>query len=168
MLTKGHSFRKIIHIGFPYLGRKGKSMHPGQPGPGASGLGMISRKTIVVAERDPGSRELICEILSAEGYSVIAVADRQAALEKALAAPPDLLILGVHLPMIGSEPADTFRNAPCLTGLRVLAVTAHAMVGDKERVLAGGFDECITKPIDALLFKQRVRELLQTKPEPRD
>jgi CheY-like chemotaxis protein len=118
--------------------------------------------TIVVAEDDPSSRELVCEILEAQGYHVIEACNGRDALDQIEKTCPDLLVMDIQMPLIGGLAAiERIRQDQRFANLRVLAVTAHAMAGDRERILASGFDGYVSKPIDATTFKKSVRDLLR-------
>jgi CheY-like chemotaxis protein len=124
---------------------------------------MQSPKTIVVAEDDPSSRELAREILEAQGYHVIEATDGLDALEKIENFRPDLVVMDIQMPGAGGlDVIARIRQDKRFAGLRVMAVTAHAMAGDKERILSSGFDGYLSKPIDATLFRLRVLELLES------
>jgi CheY-like chemotaxis protein len=119
-------------------------------------------KTIVVADDDPASRELVCELLGAEGYKVIEALNGDDALEKVGKFLPDLLVMDIQMPLIGGLDAiGRIRQDERFAKLLVLAVTARAMAGDREEILSSGFDGYVSKPVDATTFKQRVRELLE-------
>jgi CheY-like chemotaxis protein len=119
-------------------------------------------ETIVVAEEDPSSRELVCEILKAQGYRVIEACNGRDALDQIEKRSPDLLVMDIQMPLIGGLAAiERIRQDTRFAKLRVLAVTAHAMAGDRESILSSGFDGYVSKPIDAMTFKKSVRDLLQ-------
>lgn len=104
-------------------------------------------KRIAVIEDNPDNRLLVRAIL--EGRYELTEFDSGM---KALAAlpddPPDLILLDISLPeMDGGEVLDEIRRIDSLKKLPVIALTAHAMVGDRERFLAAGFDQYISKPI---------------------
>ncbi|MBI2679520.1 MAG: response regulator [Candidatus Solibacter usitatus] len=121
-------------------------------------------ETIVVAEDDPSSRELVCEILEAQGYHVVAACNGREALDQIEKIAPDLLVMDIQMPLIGGLVAiERIRQDARFAKLRVLAVTAHAMAGDRERILSSGFDGYVSKPIDAVIFKKSVRDLLQAR-----
>jgi CheY-like chemotaxis protein len=121
-------------------------------------------KTIVVADDNPASRELMRELLESSGYRVVEAADGNAALEKTLEVRPDLVVLDIELPtMSGFEVLDAIRQHPELSSLPVVAVTARAMEGDLERGVAAGFDAYITKPIKIAAARAQIRELLEEK-----
>jgi CheY-like chemotaxis protein len=119
-------------------------------------------KTIVVEDDDPASRELVCELLAAEGYMVVEASNEYDALEKLDQCLPDLLVMDIQMPLMGGLDAiKRIRQDERFAKLRVMAVTAHAMGGDRERILSSGFDGYTSKPVDAETFKRRVRELLE-------
>lgn len=112
----------------------------------------MSRPRIALVEDNEDSRVLMRAILG-ERYDLAEYPDGPSALAALRDAPPDLILLDVSLPgMDGVEVLAHLRDA----GLRlpVVALTAHAMVGDREALLARGFDDYISKPIvdESLLF----------------
>ena len=120
--------------------------------------------TIVVAEDDPSSRELVCEILESQGYHVVETCNGRDALDQIEKIAPDLLVMDIQMPLIGGLVAiERIRKDARFAKLRVMAVTAHAMAGDRERILSAGFDGYVSKPIDASTFKKSVRDLLQAR-----
>ena len=112
---------------------------------------------ILVVEDNPLNSELLCDWLEAEGYCVVSAAtlhDACAALEKDA---PNAVLLDVQLGAEdGLELAVSIRNDPRLRSLPVIAVTAHAMVTEQQRVMRAGCNACVSKPID---FKALNRHL---------
>jgi CheY-like chemotaxis protein len=105
-------------------------------------------KKIVLIEDNPDNR-LLVQVILQPLYEVAAYDSGPAAL-KALKeeGTPDLVLLDVSLPeMDGTEVLRQIRADPMLRSLPVIALTAHAMTGDRERFLAAGFDAYLTKPI---------------------
>lgn len=118
---------------------------------------------ILVIEDNPANMELVRYVLEAFGYTVIAAADGEKGVDLARAAPPDLVICDLQLPGIdGIEVAKRLKALPALTRVPLVAVTAYAMVGDRERLLAGGFDGYIAKPIDPQTFVPQVAAFLKS------
>jgi CheY-like chemotaxis protein len=104
-------------------------------------------KTIAVVEDNADNRLLLGAILG-DLYRVVEYASGPEALEGMRREPPDLVLLDVSLPgMDGTELLRHFRADATLRGLPVVALTAHAMAGDRERYLALGFDHYLPKPI---------------------
>ncbi len=104
-------------------------------------------KRVAVVEDNEDNRLLVAAILGGR-YAVEEYADGPAALAGLAASPPDLVLLDISLPGLdGVEVLRRLRAAPALAHLPVVALTAHAMAGDRERFLAEGFDDYVTKPI---------------------
>lgn len=116
---------------------------------------------ILVAEDDPVSRELIREILEAHGYQVVEARDGRETLQKIEQAEPDLILLDIQMPVLdGFAVLRQLRQDPRFATLRVVALTAYAMRGDRERALDAGFDAYIAKPINAIALSAQIEELL--------
>ena len=110
--------------------------------------------SIAVVEDNPDNRLLLRAIL-ADSYSLSEYETGIEALKGLALNVPDLILLDISLPgMDGIEVLQHIRTNARLQNLPVIALTAHAMAGDRERFLAAGFDDYFTKPItddDALL-----------------
>jgi CheY-like chemotaxis protein/anti-sigma regulatory factor (Ser/Thr protein kinase) len=120
---------------------------------------------ILVAEDSPDIRELIRMLLESDGHSVTAVPDGRAAVTSAREAPPDLVLMDLSLPILsGWEATRQIRSDPATASVPVLAVTAHAMQGDRERALAAGCDGFIPKPIDEETFARQVASFIGARP----
>lgn len=114
------------------------------------------RVTVLLAEDDPLSADMLSRRLSRCGYEVTVVGNGLDALYRARANRPDLILMDVSLPeMDGLEVTRRLRADPATAGIPVIALTAHAMTRDREAALAAGCDEFETKPIGlkALLDK---------------
>ena len=104
-------------------------------------------RKIAVVEDNPDNRLLVRVILEPV-YEVVEYETGLAALEDLAKQKPDLVLLDVSLPeMDGTEVLARIRAEPALRALPVIALTAHAMAGDREKYLAAGFDDYVTKPI---------------------
>jgi two-component system cell cycle response regulator len=116
---------------------------------------------ILVVEDNPASLELMTYLLTAFGHRVRSAPDGEAALEAARRRPPDLIVCDVHLPRLdGYELARRLKDDPALRGVPLVAVTALAMVGDREKLLAAGFDSYLAKPIDPETFVNQLERFL--------
>jgi len=103
--------------------------------------------TIAVVEDNPDNRLLVQAILE-DHYEIVEYETGAEALEGFQSAVPDLVLLDISLPgMDGTEVLRRMKADVRLSRLPVIALTAHAMAGDRERYLAQGFDEYLTKPI---------------------
>lgn len=118
---------------------------------------------ILVVEDNKASRDLIVYLLRSAGHAVLACSDGGEAVEIAARERPDLILMDLQLDRIGGfEAASRLAADPQLASIPLVAVTAYAMAGDRERVLAGGFDDYITKPIEPTTFNAQVGVMLKT------
>src|SRR6476620_4254589 len=113
---------------------------------------------ILVVEDNERNMKLFCELLQASGYPTLEATTGESAVELALEHHPDLVLMDIQLPDIDGIEAlgrlradDRFATAP------VLALTAQAMEGDRERFLAAGFDGYLSKPVDIAEFVTTVK-----------
>lgn len=116
---------------------------------------------IAVVEDNPDNRLLVQAILD-DLYEITEYESGTAALSGLAEAVPDLVLLDISLPeMDGTEVLRRIRADPRLATLPVIALTAHAMSGDREKYLRIGFDDYLTKPIvdDAVLLDTIARRL---------
>ena len=117
----------------------------------------MNGKTILVVEDNPQNRELVADLLALSGVRVLMAEDAETALELAAREAVDLVLMDVSLPrMDGLEAARELKRTPATAHLPVVALTAHAMKGDRERILAAGCDGYLTKPIDTRAFAAAV------------
>ncbi len=104
---------------------------------------------ILVVEDDAIMQKMALKILRSRGFSCeLAVTGREA-VAKARAFRPGLILMDLSLPeMNGWEATRALKADPAVAGIPVVAVTAHAMVGDRETAIAAGCAECVTKPYE--------------------
>ena len=137
-------------------GRSGK----GFPGPQAGKVGGAIMTKVLVAEDNPVNRELLRELLENRGYAVVEACDGQEALRMVDETQPDILLLDIGMPVLdGYAVARKIRENPRLTPLPILAITAYAMQGDREKILHSGFDGYLSKPVNARSPRRRTRSL---------
>ena len=118
-------------------------------------------KRILIADDKPTGRELVRTILENDGFEVHEAVDGLDALEKARELHPDLMILDVHMPRLdGFGTVEALRKDPVFTSTPILALTASAMMGDRERALAAGFTGYVTKPIRLATLRAEIDRLL--------
>jgi CheY-like chemotaxis protein len=104
---------------------------------------------ILVVEDNEDNLTLIDYLLRAYGYAPLLARSGEDGLRIATKMRPDLILLDIRMPGLdGYQVAAAIRGASGLEGTRIVAVTASAMVGDRERITAAGFDGYIQKPID--------------------
>jgi len=116
---------------------------------------------ILVAEDNLPNRELIREILESSGHEVIEAEDGQQALERLKDIQPDLILLDIQMPVLdGYAVVRHLRQIPRFAAIKVVALTAYAMQGDRDRVLESGFDGYLTKPVDIAKLSEEIRDFL--------
>ena len=117
---------------------------------------------ILVVDDNQDSRELVIKILKGKGHQLIEAVDGEDALEKVAAEPPDLILMDISLPkMDGLEVTRRLKEDPRFASIPIIALTAHAMKGDKEKALAVGCEDYISKPINVRELYDRIRVFLE-------
>jgi CheY-like chemotaxis protein len=119
------------------------------------------KPTILVVEDNQPNRELLSDWLDLEGFNVVAAQNLEEAFAAFTVAPPHAVLLDVQL---GSEDgldlAKWVRDDPRFRSTPVIAVTAHAMMTDQERVVQAGCNACVSKPIDFKLLRKYLKMCL--------
>jgi two-component system cell cycle response regulator DivK len=119
-------------------------------------------KTVLVADDKPTGRELVRTVLERTGYTVLEATDGLEAVRFARESKPDLIILDLHMPGLdGFDVIQELRRDPQFAATPIVALTASAMQGDRERALSVGFTGYITKPIRLSLLRDEVERLLR-------
>jgi CheY-like chemotaxis protein len=117
---------------------------------------------VLVAEDNPVNRELLRELLEAQGYNVIEAADGQEALRMIEVKHPDCLLLDIGMPVVdGFAVIRKIRENPRFATLAVLAITAYAMQSDREKIINAGFDGYLSKPINKRDLANEIERLLR-------
>ena len=118
-------------------------------------------KTILVADDKPSNRELIRVILESSGHQVIEASNGREAVDLALEHEPDLLLLDLQMPEVdGFNVLSEVRKDNRFTSRPIVALTAYAMQGDREKALAAGFTSYVTKPVNLAALRSLVSDLL--------
>jgi CheY-like chemotaxis protein len=124
--------------------------------------GEVMKQRVLVVEDNLANRELLCDWLEAEGFEVLSAENLQQCHAAFAMQPPQAVLLDIQL---GSEDglslAKWIRREPKLRHIPVIAVTAHAMVTDQERVMQAGCNACISKPIDFKLLAEELERWLE-------
>ena len=119
---------------------------------------------VLIVEDIEDNLILIKNLLEMADYRVVEARDGREALAQAHAHHPDLILLDMSLPAIdGWTVARTLRQLPDFRSTLIVALTAHAMQGDREKTLDAGCDEFMTKPIDVPNFVPAVTKMLEGK-----
>src|SRR5258708_33383203 len=116
---------------------------------------------ILLIEDNPANLELMTYLLKAFGYTAFTARDGAEGLAAMRRDAPDLIICDVQLPVMdGLEVARHVKSDPILRTIPLVAVTALAMGGDRDRILAAGFDGYVSKPINPETFVRQVEAFL--------
>jgi two-component system cell cycle response regulator DivK len=109
----------------------------------------MSGERILLVEDNEKNMKLVRDVLRAAGYDTLEAWTGRQALELALGQKPDLVVMDVRLPDIdGLEALSRLRADARTAAIPVVALTAQAMTGDRERFLAAGFDGYLSKPVN--------------------
>lgn len=118
-------------------------------------------KTILIVEGNELNMKLFNDLLQARSYETLQSIDGSDALDIAREQAPDLIIMDIQLPeRSGLELTKDLKAVDDLMHIPVVAVTAFAMKGDEEKILEGGCDDYIAKPISIPLFLETVKKHL--------
>lgn len=119
---------------------------------------------ILVVEDNEDNRALVVKVLSRQGYRMAEAEAGEEALRLAREETPDLILMDLNLVgMSGFEVTRRLKADPRLRHVPVVALTAYAMVGDRERALESGCDGYLSKPIDVRRLPEQVRAFLEGK-----
>jgi two-component system cell cycle response regulator DivK len=116
---------------------------------------------VLVVEDNIANQELLQDWLEAEGFDVVSVGNLQGALNALEARTPQVVLLDVQL---GTEDglalSAWIRSNPPISHIPIIAVTAHAMMADQQRVVQAGCNACVPKPIDFKLLRGQLTQWL--------
>ncbi|MBF0565673.1 MAG: response regulator [Nitrospirae bacterium] len=116
---------------------------------------------ILIAEDDDMNKLLLRDILTYHGYSVIEASDGEECLKLAKSIKPDLIFMDIQMPKIdGMTVLRMLKDDSLTKDVIIIAATAFAMKGDRERMLSAGFDDYISKPIDTKQIPVLIRKYL--------
>jgi CheY-like chemotaxis protein len=122
---------------------------------------------ILVVEDNPANLELLCDWLESEGFEVFTAMNLDAAFAAVKSETPRAVLLDVQLgTQDGLSLAVSIRQDPALRDIPIIAVTAHAMVTDHERVMRAGCSAVVSKPIDFHALSVELDRWLGTKLQP--
>jgi two-component system cell cycle response regulator DivK len=118
---------------------------------------------LLLIEDNEMNRNMLSRRLQRKGYEVIIAVDGVEGLEMARNESPDLILMDMSLPLLdGWEATRKLKSAPETNTIPVLALTAHAITGDREKALDVGCDDYDTKPVEFSRLLGKIQELLKT------
>ena len=117
---------------------------------------------ILLVEDSEMNRDMLARRLARRGYEVVIAVDGGQGVTLAQAEAPDLILMDMNLPVLdGSEATRQLRAAPVTRSIPIIALTAHAMAGDRENALEAGCDDYDTKPIEFDRLLGKIEALLK-------
>jgi len=118
---------------------------------------------ILIVEDNEMNRDMLSRRLARRGYEIVIAVDGEEGIAAAKAKNPDLILMDMSLPVIdGWEATRRLKAEPSTRGIPVIGLTAHAMAGDREKVIAAGCDDYDTKPIELPRLLEKIEALIQT------
>lgn len=124
----------------------------------------MREKIILIVDDNPLNLKLITVILELEHYKICTASNAEEALNVLKTIKPDLILMDLQMPgMDGLQLTQQLKSQPQYKDILIIALTAYAMVGDKEKALAAGCDGYISKPIDTRHFAETVADYLAGK-----
>ena len=119
------------------------------------------KPTVLVVEDNPDNRTLIADVLDMMDFHIIEAVDGNEGVSKAHEAKPQLILMDLSLPhKDGWTATRELKANPKTKAIPIVALTAHAMVGDRERAIEAGCDDYITKPVDFIELKRVINKYL--------
>ncbi len=118
---------------------------------------------VLLVEDNEMNRDMLSRRLIKRGYEVVIAIDGQEGVDKARTETPDIILLDMSLPVLdGWEVAKILKKEDSTKGIPIIALTAHAMTGDKQKTLEAGCNDYDTKPIDIKRLLGKMEALLGT------
>ena len=123
---------------------------------------MSTMGKILIVEDNAMNRDMLSRRLLRSGYSVVMAEDGKRGIESALAEGPDVILMDMSLPEIdGWEATRRLKSSKSTRRIPVIALTAHAMLSDRQRCMEAGCDDYDTKPVDYARLLTKIQAALQ-------
>ncbi|WRH67787.1 MAG: ATP-binding protein [Planktothrix sp. GU0601_MAG3] len=150
-----------INIGFPAIEEQTEQDLSGQSQIGQSQTEELISPLILLAEDNEANIVTFSSYLEAKGYRILLANDGQQAIDLAKAEHPDLILMDIQMPVMdGLEAIKLIRLDPNLADIPIIALTALAMAGDRERCLAAGANEYLAKPVKLRQLSIMIHQML--------
>jgi CheY-like chemotaxis protein len=141
--------------------KKNKVKHPNEQSKSKAGIFTASMPTVLIIEDNPDNMITIRAVLKGK-YTIIEAADGEEGLKRALHELPNLILLDMSLPgMDGYAVVKEIKGDEKASHIPVIALTAHAMKGDREKIISAGCDDYLSKPIDPKKILERIEKWLE-------
>ena len=135
--------------------------------PSDAGEGHRNVAKILLVEDNEMNRDMLSRRLERRGYEVVIAVDGAEGVDKAGTEAPALILMDMSLPGVdGWDATRRIKAAPATRAIPVIALTAHAMSGDREKAVEAGCDDFDTKPVDLARLLGKIEALLARKPIP--
>jgi len=116
---------------------------------------------ILIVEDNEMNRDMLSRRLERRGFAIVMAVDGQQGVDMARSERPDLILMDMSLPVMdGWTATQTIKGDAELKGIPVIALTAHAMEGDREKAMAAGCDDYDTKPIELPRLLEKIGKFL--------
>src|SRR5262245_53924118 len=120
---------------------------------------------ILLVEDNEMNRDMLSRRLERKGYQVVIATDGAQAVAMAESETPALILMDMSLPVLdGWEATRQIKGRPATRGIPIIALTAHAMAGDREKTIEAGCDDYDTKPIELPRLLEKITALLTPRP----
>ncbi len=120
---------------------------------------------LLLVEDNEANRDMLSRRLERRGFKVVIAVDGEEAIAMAMREMPSLILMDMSLPVMdGWEATSIIKSLPETSRIPVLALTAHAMAGDREKALAAGCDDYDTKPVELLRLLAKIEALMPKTP----
>ena len=115
---------------------------------------------ILLVEDNEQNRDMLARRLQRQGHAVVTAADGERAISMASSESPDVILMDLNLPVLdGWLATRRIKDCPQTKAIPVIALTAHAMAGDRQKALSAGCDDYDTKPVDFARLTDKIRAL---------
>ena len=122
---------------------------------------------ILIVEDNEMNRDMLSRRLARRGYQIVIAVDGGEGIAAATAESPDLILMDMSLPVVdGWEATRRLKAEPLTRAIPVIGLTAHAMAGDREKVIDAGCDDYDTKPVELPRLLQKIETLLARAGQP--
>ena len=122
----------------------------------------MAGELMLIVEDNGKNLKLVRDVLQFRGYRTLEAATAGEGISLATEHRPDLILMDIQLPdMDGGTALSQIRAEPSTAGIPIIALTAQAMAGDRERLLGAGFDGYLTKPISIREFPEQIRQFCE-------